>query len=47
MPVSLLDILLFARQILFKKGDIRDFYNKPDEPMIVPEDGSFRQLTLW
>ena len=34
-------------QILFKRGDIRDFYNKPDEPMIVPEDGSFWQLTLW
>jgi hypothetical protein len=34
-------------QILFKRGDIRDFYNKPDEPVIVPEDGSFRQLTLW
>lgn len=34
-------------QILFKRGDIRAFYNKPDEPMIVPEDGSFRQLSLW
>lgn len=34
-------------QILFKRGDIRDFYNKPDEPVIVPEDGSFRQLSLW
>lgn len=34
-------------QILFKRGDIRDFCNKPDEPMIVPEDGPFRQLTLW
>ena len=34
-------------QILFKRGDIRDFYNKPDEPVYVPEDGSNRQLTLW
>lgn len=34
-------------QILFKRGNIRDFYNKPDEPVIVPEDGSFRQLSLW
>ena len=34
-------------QILFKRGDIRDFYNKPDEPTIVPEDDSYRQLTLW
>ena len=34
-------------QILFKRGDIRNFYNKPDEPVIVPEDDSYRQLTLW
>ena len=34
-------------QILFKRGDIRDFYNKPDEPINVPEDDSNRQLTLW
>ena len=34
-------------QILFKKGDIRDFYNKPDVSVYVPEDGSNRQLTLW
>ncbi len=34
-------------QILFKRGDIRDFYNKPDEPVNVPEDDSNRQLTLW
>ncbi len=34
-------------QILLKRGDIRDFYNKPDEPVNVPEDDSNRQLTLW
>ena len=34
-------------QILFKRGDIRDFYNKPEVPIDVPEDGSVRQLTLW
>ena len=34
-------------QILFKRGDIRDFYNKPDEPVNAPEDNSNRQLTLW
>ena len=34
-------------QILFKRGDIRDFYNKPDEAAIVPEDGSVMQLSLW
>ena len=30
-----------------KYPDIRDFYNKPDEPVNVPEDDSNRQLTLW
>ena len=34
-------------QILFKRGDIRDFYNKPEEPLDVPEEGYARQLTLW
>lgn len=34
-------------QILFKRGDIRDFYNKPEVPIDVPEDGSVRHLTLW
>ena len=34
-------------QILFKRDDIRDFYNKPDEPANAPEDDSNRQLTLW
>ena len=34
-------------QILFKRGDIRDFYNKPEVPLDVPEEGSARQLTLW
>ena len=33
-------------QILFKRGDIRDFYNKPDESANVPEDDSNGQLTL-
>lgn len=34
-------------QILFKRGDIRDFYNKPDESANVPENDSNGQLTLW
>ncbi len=34
-------------QILFKRGDIRDFYNKPDAPPVAPEDDTFRQLSLW
>ena len=34
-------------QILFKRGDIRNFYNKPDESVNVPEDDSYRRLTLW
>lgn len=34
-------------QILFKRGDIRDFYNKPNESVNVPEDDSYRQPTLW
>ena len=35
------------RQTLFKRGDIRDFYNKPEESANVPEDDSNGQLTLW
>jgi hypothetical protein len=34
-------------QILFKRGDILDFYNKPESPLYVPEEGSYGQLTLW
>lgn len=34
-------------QILFKRGDILDFYNKPESPLCVPEEGSYGQLTLW
>lgn len=34
-------------QILFKRGDIRDFYNKPDELLNISEEDSCRQLTLW
>ena len=34
-------------QILFMRGDIRDFYNKPEVPFDVPEEGFARQLTLW
>lgn len=34
-------------QILFKRGDIRDYYNKPESPLFVPEVDSCRQLTLW
>lgn len=37
----------FIGQILFKRGYIGYFYNKPDEPLNVPEDDSNRQLTLW
>ncbi len=34
-------------QILFKRGDIRDFYNTPDAQLVAPEDDAFRQLSLW
>lgn len=34
-------------QILFKRGDIRDFYNKPEVPLDIPKEGSARQLALW
>jgi len=34
-------------QILFKRGDILDFYNKPESPLYVPEEGSYGQLSLW
>ena len=33
-------------QILFKRGEILDFYNKPEVPLDVPEEGSARQLTF-
>ena len=34
-------------QILFKRGDIQDIFNKPDESINVSEYDSYRQLTLW
>ena len=34
-------------QILFKRGDIREMYNQPSFPVIVPEAAYGRQLTLW
>ena len=34
-------------RILFRRGDIRDIYNKPEVPLDVPEEGYARQLTLW
>ena len=34
-------------QILFKRGDIRDFYNNPAVALHVLEEGLARQLTLW
>ena len=39
---SLHTISNFIGQILFKRGDIRDFYNKPDGQVNVPEDDSNR-----
>lgn len=44
---SLHTISIFIGQILFKRGDIRDFYNKHDESVNVPEGDPYRQLTLW
>ena len=34
-------------QVLFNRADIRDLYNQPTVPVIVPETGSVGQLTLW
>ena len=34
-------------QILFKRGNIREMYNQPSFPVIVPEAAYGRQLTLW
>lgn len=34
-------------QILFKRGDIHDFYNKPDLLVSVPENEDVMQLSLW
>lgn len=34
-------------QILFKRGDIRDFYNKPDLLVSAPENEDVMQLSLW
>lgn len=47
LKLSLHTISNFIGQILFKRGYIRDFYSKPDEPVNVPEDDSNRQLNLW
>ena len=34
-------------QVLFNRADIRDLYNQPTAPVVVPETGSVGQLTLW
>ena len=34
-------------QVLFQRADIRELYNQPIGPVIVPEAGSVDQLTLW
>ena len=34
-------------QVLFQRADIRDLYNKPTAPVIVPEADSGEQLMLW
>lgn len=34
-------------QVLFQRADIRELYNQPIGPVIVPEAGSVEQLTLW
>lgn len=34
-------------QVLFRRADIRDLYNKLTVPVIVPKAGSVEQLMLW
>ena len=34
-------------QVLFQRADIRELYNQPTVPVVVPEAGSVEQLTLW
>ena len=34
-------------QVLFQRADIRELYNQPTFPVVVPEAGSVEQLTLW
>lgn len=34
-------------QVLFQRADIRELYNQPTVPVVVPESGSVEQLTLW
>lgn len=46
MP-SLHTISNYIGQILFKRGGVRDFYNKPNEPLNVLEVGYTGLLGLW
>lgn len=34
-------------QFLFNRADIRELYNQPTVPVVVPEEVSIWQLTLW
>ena len=34
-------------QVLFRRANIRDLYNKLTVPVIVPKAGSVEQLMLW
>lgn len=34
-------------QVLFQRADIRELYNQPTVPVVVPEAGSGEQLMLW
>ena len=34
-------------QVLFNRANIRDLYNQPAVPVVVPEAGATEQLTLW
>ena len=34
-------------QVLFQRADIRELYNQPTGPVVVPEAGSVEQLTFW
>ena len=44
---SLHSISYSIGQVLFQRADIRELYNQPIGPVIVPEAGSVEQLTLW
>lgn len=34
-------------QVLFQRADIRELYNQPTVPVVVPEAASVEQLMLW